>query len=511
MDSTLPDHELLGDRSRPENVLIFGSALAVIAIVVIVTSLLIRERASAKDFAARSASNIVKLIKSDVQRNIDLYDTSLQTMTSSWQRPEVQALTPQLRQQLLFDRFTAAPYKGNLLLLDQKGDVLADSLSIASRPDNFAHREHFRAHQANPGLGLLISDPFKLRSGYGDWCITVSRRMSSSDGKFIGIASAAMRLIYFSKLFQSLDIGSNSYVNLINTNGYLLARQPDVGNEALIGKDFSQRENIRRFIKEGNGTFISVSSFDHQERLFTFSKVGDLPLIVVIGQSMEEVYGTWLRGTWLVGGATGVLCLGIFWLTFLLCRELRLRRCAEQGLAQLASTDGLTGLANRRQLDKVLNAEWMRGLRSGKTMSLLMIDVDHFKAFNDRHGHFGGDETLRHVAAAILANIRRPTDLAARYGGEEFSVILAETPLAGAVLIAEKIRAAVEALPTFSTDEQGVTVSIGVASQDHVSTSDPDLLISIADAALYQAKRNGRNRIECASACNTAALPHVCL
>ncbi|MEB0086123.1 hypothetical protein QN365_05745, partial [Pseudomonas sp. RTI1] len=118
MDSTLPDHELLGDRSRPENVLIFGSALAVIAIVVIVTSLLIRERASAKDFAARSASNIVKLIKSDVQRNIDLYDTSLQTMTSSWQRPEVQALTPQLRQQLLFDRFTAAPYKGNLLLLD---------------------------------------------------------------------------------------------------------------------------------------------------------------------------------------------------------------------------------------------------------------------------------------------------------------------------------------------------------------------------------------------------------
>lgn len=496
MNSFFTPHTAPGKRSRPEIILIFGSALAVIAIVAIVTSLLIRERASARDFAARSASNIVQLIDADVQRNAELYDTALQGLISSWQKPEVRSLTPQMRQLVLFDPSTAAPSKGELLLLDQNGDTLADSLSVVPRIVNLADRPHFQAHRDNPDLDLLISDPFKLHSGYRDWCISFSRRMSSPEGQFMGIASAAMRLVYFRNLFKSLSIGRDSNVNLISTRGFLLARQPDNETTDLIGEDFSQKPNFQRFLKEGSGNFVSVSTLDKKERMYSFSKVAGLPFIVVVGQSLEEVYAVWLRNAWLVIGATAILCFGIFWLTFLLCREFKLRHRAEYELAELASTDSLTGLANRRRLDQVLKAEWARGLRSGKPMTLLMIDVDHFKAFNDRHGHHGGDEALRNVATAIQQRIRRPGDLAARYGGEEFSVVLAETPLGGAMIIAESIRATIEALPRFASDDQPITVSIGIATQTGEMGETLSGLIGVADKALYQAKRKGRNRVE---------------
>jgi diguanylate cyclase (GGDEF)-like protein len=468
----------------------------VIAILAIVTSLLFRERASARDFAARSASNIVQLIDADVLRNAELYDTSLQGMIAAWQRPEVSALSPEMRQLVLFDRSTAAPYKGELLLLDKKGDILADSLSITPRRVNLADRAHFRAHRDNSALGLLVSDPFKLHSGYRDWCISFSRRMSSPSGEFLGIASGAMRLVYFNELFKTLTIGTDSNVNLISSKGFLLARQPVLAGKDLIGEDFSQKTNFKRFVEEGNGSFTAVSSLDGKERLYSFSRVGDLPLIVVVGQSVDEVYAIWKRNALLMGGATSILCLGILWLTFLLRRELRRRQNAENELADLAATDGLTGLANRRTLDQVFSAEWTRALRSGKPISVLMIDIDHFKAFNDRHGHQGGDEALRNVATVILGSIRRPGDLAARYGGEEFTVVLPETPLKGALVIAESIRTRIEALAPFASDQQPVTVSIGLASQIIRPADTPATLTRLADKALYQAKRNGRNRVE---------------
>lgn len=499
MNPTFTMHETPGKWSRPEIILIFGSTFAVLAILVIVTSLLFRERDSATEFAARTASNIVQLIDADVQRNAELYDTSIQGMIAAWQLPGIMTIPPQMRHLVLFDRSTAAPYKGDLLLLDKNGDILADSTSLVPRTGNFADRTHFRAHRDNPSLGLLVSDPFKMRLGDPDWCISFSRRMSSPEGEFLGIASGAMRLVYFNEMFKGLSIGKDSNVNLINTHGIMLARQPGLEGRNLTGEDFSQHANFKRSLKEGSGHFTSVSSLDNKERLYTFSRVGDLPLIVVVGQSVEEVYAAWRRTALLVGSATSILCFGILWLTFLLRRELRLRQRAEHGLAHLAATDGLTGLANRRRLDQVLKTEWARGLRSGQPLSLLMIDVDNFKAFNDRHGHHGGDEALRTVATTILGRIRRPGDLAARYGGEEFSVVLADTPLEGAQVIAEAIRAAVEALPRFANDEHAITVSIGVIA--HVMRPGDTLstLTRIADQALYQAKRKGRNRVECGS------------
>jgi len=208
------------------------------------------------------------------------------------------------------------------------------------------------------------------------------------------------------------------------------------------------------------------------------------------------VFQSWRRTAIVVSVATGLLCVGILWLTLLLGRELRRRHEAEQGLATLAATDSLTGLANRRRLDQVLRLEWARAQRNRKPLAVLMVDVDHFKAFNQRHGHAGGDHALREVANAIEHCIRRPADLAARYGGEEFQVILPETELAGARLLAERIRASVEALAPFADDRHAVTVSIGISVYIPGTQHDLARVLGAADEALYRAKANGRNRVE---------------
>ncbi|MCI3944075.1 diguanylate cyclase [Pseudomonas syringae] len=481
---------------RPELMLILGSLLAMLAILAIVASLLLRERDDAAQTAARAAANIVRLIDADVMHNAELYDSSLQGMISSWQRPDLKNLSPELKQLVLFDRSTAASYKGDLVLLDNKGDILADSLSITSRVDNFSDRSYFKIHATDPSTDLHVSTPYKTRWGYKDWCISFSRRISGPDGEFLGIASAAMRLVYFKNLFMSQNLGAGSSINLINANGILIVRYPDLDGQDLIGKDYSHTSNFQRILKEGDGSFTALSTQMNAKRLYTFSRVGNLPLIVVIGQSEEEVYAVWTRNAWLVATATGVLCFGILWLTWLLSRELRRRRRAEDALADLAATDGLTGLDNRRQLDEAMDTEWARAQRSGKRLSLLMIDVDHFKAFNERHGHQGGDEALRLIAQTISYSIRRPGDQLARYGGEEFVVVLPETDLKGAMMIAENIRHSVEALPRFANAEHSITVSIGVVSEIVRPGDKLESFFGIADKALYQAKNNGRNRVE---------------
>ncbi|MCV4282829.1 sensor domain-containing diguanylate cyclase [Pseudomonas capsici] len=482
--------------TRSEKTLIGGSSLSMLAILLIVAFLLARERADATASAARTASNIIQLINADVLRNAELYDTSLQGILKSWKRPDLPDISAELRQLVLFDRSTIAPFKGDMVLLDKDGKIIADSLSVIPRNDNFSDRAYFQFHRQNPSPDLHVDGPFKIRWGNPDWCISLSRRMSGPNGEFEGVASGVIRLVYFRELFKSQVLDKGSSISLITAQGTMLVRYPDIQGQDLTGKDYSASDNFKRIVQEGTGSFTAMSSQLKSMRFYTFSRVGDMPLIVVIGQNEEEVYTVWRRNAWLVGSATGVLCIGIMWLTFLLCRELRRRHRAEDQLASLAATDGLTGLANRRQLDDAMDIEWARALRSGKPLSLLMIDVDHFKAFNECHGHQGGDEALRKVAWTISRNIRRPGDIAARYGGEEFVVVLPETDLPGAMALAESIRQSVEAMPVFTVDEQRVTVSIGVASQIVRQGNKLEALFGQADKALYQAKNNGRNRVE---------------
>ena len=166
-------------------------------------------------------------------------------------------------------------------------------------------------------------------------------------------------------------------------------------------------------------------------------------------------------------------------------------------LIKLARTDGLTGLYNRRTFDDVLLREWRRLSRTGEPLSVIMMDVDHFKLYNDTYGHGGGDSCLLRVARAAEGALQRPADVVARYGGEEFVALLPETKLDGAIAVAEAIRLAVAALniPQASSNTAAhVTLSLGVASTIPQPDKEPAELLEIADQQLYRAKSEGRNR-----------------
>jgi len=167
---------------------------------------------------------------------------------------------------------------------------------------------------------------------------------------------------------------------------------------------------------------------------------------------------------------------------------------ANQRLQALSMQDGLTGIRNRRYFDEKLEREWQRALRNKESLAMLLIDIDFFKAFNDKHGHLAGDECLKSVAQLIESTLTRPSDSVARYGGEEFAVILPETDVDGAVHVAENIRQAVEQQGIALEGETlYVTVSIGASAQIPRPDQAQQELIAIADQSLYLAKSAGRN------------------
>ena len=166
-------------------------------------------------------------------------------------------------------------------------------------------------------------------------------------------------------------------------------------------------------------------------------------------------------------------------------------------LERLTNLDGLTGLSNRRYLDEYMALEWSRAARDHSALSVLMIDVDHFKLYNDSYGHVAGDQVLKRVAQALHAASERPADLVTRYGGEEFLVVLPATPRSGAVSVGEKLRLCIESLdiPHAGSSHGRITISIGGASTFPAPGESVQSLIQAADRELYVAKKEGRNRM----------------
>jgi len=173
---------------------------------------------------------------------------------------------------------------------------------------------------------------------------------------------------------------------------------------------------------------------------------------------------------------------------------------ANAGLQRLSTEDGLTGLANRRAFDLRLHLEWQRACDAEAEVSVLLLDVDHFKAYNDRFGHPKGDALLKLIASALAKCVHRPSDLIARYGGEEFVALLPATPATGALLLGEKMRLAVERLGVLRGNDQPtgpvVTISIGAATVRAAKGTNPADVVAFADEALYRAKASGRNQVQ---------------
>lgn len=195
---------------------------------------------------------------------------------------------------------------------------------------------------------------------------------------------------------------------------------------------------------------------------------------------------------------------------FLAMRDMTAHKLLEEKLSTQALTDSLTGLGNRRAFDKDLEREWKRTMRESSQLSLLLLDLDHFKAFNDRYGHQAGDDCLRAIADAVAGAVR-DTDIVARYGGEEIAIILPATACEGAVETAEKLLSVIRELQIAHEADgktgRTVTASVGVATADarHDGNHRPQSLLQAADIALYKAKHAGRNCVATAALSADAA------
>ena len=455
--------------------------------------------------AALSTANLAESVAQDVDRNIELLDLSLEAVTRSWSDPRVRALDADLQDLVLFDNAARARDFGGIVVLDTNGRVEGSSLSVAPPPGSFSDRDYFLVHEASSNIGLFISRPFISRISQ-EWTIALSRRISNPDGSFGGVVAGTLRLAYFERLYKGMDLGADGGAALLRMDGTIVAQVPAV--DGAIRSNVRNTDAFSRIRVLGAGSIEGQSALDGQHRIISFHRVGGLPLIQVVEVSAPEAYAGWWHKAVVLSGLLLCLCTGSLYLIIMLERELARRMQAEFQLEQLARTDALTGLPNRRRFDECLVSEWGRAIRSEACVSLLMIDADYFKTYNDTLGHPAGDEMLRVIASCISNSVHRPADLPSRIGGEEFAVILPETDEAGALIVADTIRTSIVDLdcPHPGSPSGVVTVSVGVASLRARRSQPSSDLFAGADAALYFAKAQGRNCVRTFAPKRTVAL-----
>jgi diguanylate cyclase (GGDEF)-like protein len=446
--------------------------------------------------AEKSSRNVLTTIARDLDSNLELLDLSLKGAMEGLHHLSFHKLSADLQYRMLFDRVASASFMASLLLVDSNGALIADAGPlIASRSLNVSDREYFKAHKDTHHLGLYVSRPYRSKAPHGDLTIGISRRLSDSNGGFAGVVMGSIALNTINQRFEHLSLGRQGTINLFRNDGVLLTRYPF--DESQINQEFGGSPHVQRLLSDKSGTFDSVSPIDGVHRIISFGRLEKYPLVLTVALSVEDVFSAWERKALVLSLVTLVLCCAVVGLTFLFQRELKRRTRAETKLRRIARTDDLTGLPNRRAFRETFEREWRQAIRSGSALSLLYIDADYFKSFNDRYGHGRGDEVLRAIAGTLDASIRRPRDIAARHGGEEFAVILPETDLAGALRLAETIRQTIIAMAIVheGSPYHIVTACIGVASARPSRGNERNTLLEAADQALYRAKAAGRNTV----------------
>ncbi len=444
----------------------------------------------------RSAENIRTTLISAIERNLNIVDLSLYGVQDAFTHLDLEVVEPELRNMALFDRAGSAEYLSSMLVLSANGDIVYDSRGWPPRVGNFADRDYFRAQKARSD-GTYLSVPLQSRLHVGDPSIALSRRLSGPDGQFAGVVVGGVRLAYFASLFSRLNLGRSGVVSLVRTDGTMLIRTPSTDGAGNVGVDVSKSPTFQRMLSDPSGDFTARASLDGAARHYSYGRIGTYPLILAVGFSVDDVFSSWLMEAVTILGTGSLVCATIIALFMSLQRTMDRQTKVEDDLARLATTDSLTGLANRRHFDDALAQAWNSQEQQDAALSLLIVDVDHFKVVNDTGGHAVGDRLLRCVGDAIRTVVCRPGDVASRYGGDEFAIVLPGTDRQGALAIATRIRNGVQGIRI--EDGRGgqlsATVSVGIGTVRVPCDVDVDALFRTADRALYAAKAAGRNSV----------------
>src|SRR5690349_10525947 len=431
-----------GSTKRPwrlsARLLIASSVATVIGFSALCTSVLIDMRRGEEALAHQTLENLATGIDADVNRNIELYDLSLRNVVNNLGLPELAEVSKPVLHLILFDHAATAKHFGAIQVFDASGRLTVDASTLDPLPENRSDEDYFQIHRNNPNAGLFISKPMLHR---GAFAIVLSRRISAGDGRFLGVVAGSIRFSYFHELFGRLNLGEDDVITLLRRDRTVIMRTPfDLD---IIGKNLAARPEWNPANLPDGGSYQGTGPVDQVARMYVRLNSAS-PLIVVVGKPLDSIFSLWRTQALRIGALMLALSIFVLAVTMFLAREIGRRAQAENRLEELATTDALTGLKNRRKFDATIEFEWRRAMRHATPISLLMIDADHFKAFNDTFGHQTGDQLLVGIAICITDSVRRAGDCAARYGGEEFAVLLPGISGAEAMKVAEEIRLKVQ-------------------------------------------------------------------
>ncbi|HGY9626627.1 sensor domain-containing diguanylate cyclase [Pseudomonas putida] len=414
-------------------------------------------------------------------------------------RPRLHALLKQQK--------AIMPQLHGLFVYDAEGRwVVTDQASTPKHANN-ADRDYFIYHRTHTGRGVRIGSVVRSRST-GDLVIPISRRLDHPDGRFAGVLLGTIKVDWFVRYYGDFKIDERGALVLAKRDGTILVRRPFV--EQVVGRSLADSEIFRNHLPYADqGVAEAVAVVDGTPRLYAYRALSSYPLVVEAGLSRESILAPWRHDMLKSVAVLLLLLVGLATFGWVVLRQLRERIVIERALHQahqtlksLALTDSLTGLGNRRRLDGVFDAEIRRARRQGYPLALVMMDLDYFKAYNDRYGHPGGDQCLRRVGEVLRHALKRPGDLAVRYGGEEFTLLLPNTDAQGAVAIVQEILALLrrQMIEHAGSPLGHVTASAGIAvGYPGPETITPENLMATADSALYEAKRQGRDRYQLAT------------
>jgi len=356
---------------------------------------------------------------------------------------------------------------------------------------NVAESDFFRAANNSKEHRLFVGAPMFTKV-WKRWIIPVSYPLHSQPHG-ISVIAAAISLPVLEGIYEEARDRPNGSITLMRGDGVLLARQPRV--ETMIGKSLAKGAIVASLLPMSPQGLVveGRSGVDGKPRILSYRSVPDFPLVTVVTAEISDTLVRLRTYAALVLALALAVSAAIIVFSARMLKHLHAADSSRRRLSDEAKTDPLTGAGNRRLFLARLDSEMARARRYGSALSLLMVDLDHFKAINDRYGHRWGDQTLVRAAAAIQS-VLRGADLLGRYGGEEFIVLLPETDQEEALMAAERIHGAIREL-AIDTGQGiiSVRISIGVASLKP-EDGDAQGLIHRADQALYAAKGQGRDR-----------------
>ena len=473
--------------------LLASAGAVLVAICLIFGSVMIAWHADVGRALGASGHSVASSVAHEVDRNIELLDISIQAVAQQWGDEEVKSLTPHLRDLVLFDNSMRAPGFGMILVIDRNGYIAAGSVPGWSPKVRFNDRDYFKVQETSSNVGMFVSKPFISRIS-GRRNVALSRRITDGAGQFAGVVIGTIDLEYICKIYGGLTAGTENAVALVRLDGTVMAREPRMSDDAH--RWVGDRDSFTMMRSARSGTFEGESPFDSRPGIISFNRIGSLPLIQVVEVGSQGAYANWWRRAVAVAGLLTLLCLCVMALCLVLTLELGRRAAAEAALSRLASTDPLTGLANRRSFDGALATAWSEAAASGGEVAVLMADADAFKAYNDHFGHQAGDEILLRVAGCLDALAKGRGGIACRWGGEEFAMVLRGVTEPEALALADELCRSVRGLGLEHPRGIGgvVTVSVGVAVAIPSTDASTNALLTGADAALYRAKAEGRDR-----------------